>query len=890
MSFNKRILSAGAAPFVNSKNFKAITYAGNGGTQAITGLGFQPDFVWIKNRTSNGQSPLIQDSTRGTGSTKVLFSSETSLEGTYGQYGHVSAFGTDGFTVVDGDGEHTNSSNKNYVAWCWKAGGGTTSSNTDGTNIDSTVQVNADAGFSIVQFTTPGTFSGSNTVGHGLGVTPNLIIMKSTSTAGENWMVHHTDLGNGGYIRLNTTGASGTSGNLFTGTSSTVFNPADTSAPNISYISYCFANVDGFSKFGSYTGNGSANGPIVETGFEPAFLMIKRTDTADSWVIHDNKRDLVNPRKKYLLANATNAEAADLDGIDFLSNGFQLKDDYAYYNASGGTYIYMAFAADPDTEAPTLADSFDVQTYNMTGGSDYDLSFAFKPQFVITKTRDEDERWSWGDIIRGNNSNLSSNDTNAVSTTNQWRVKDWYAGATSVTIAQHASTNTSNVSYAWKADDNEPTIFGGPAKAVYKFEDNANDVTGTYNGTANSITYATGNFNKAAVFNGSSGDIDLPADIESSTMAVSLWAYLDDNAPTNQIIIEFDNGYGLNFPSFASGKLAAQWANSNANHTLSNVALSNGQWYHIAANFRSGATDLYINGVKQTTGGTADDYLTADQNTIGSRRSGEFFDGMIDQVRIYNGNFQQLHVDELYAETASDNDDLELGGPPETIVSANANAGFSIVKYDGQTTALKIPHGLSAAPNMIIAKNISSSGKSWTVFHSSLGAGKILRLESAGAEITNDVFWGGTSNAPNATTFSVGVNNDTNAENGSAYQIIAYCFHSVSGYSKFGSYTGGGSTNPTITVGFTPDWVMVKKATGTMTGSSGWTIVDSARHPGTPSYDNGNVLYANGSLVEQDDDNQRGFIITSTGFSPNGNYLPTNNSGDTYIYAAFKIN
>ena len=142
-----------------------------------------------------------------------------------------------------------------------------------------------------------------------------------------------------------------------------------------------------------------------------------------------------------------------------------------------------------------------------------------------------------------------------------------------------------------------------------------------------------------------------------------------------------------------------------------------------------------------------------------------------------------------------------------------------------------------------------------------------------------------------ATTFgfatgAVGVN----SVNKSGNEYIAYCWHSVSGYSKFGSYTGGGNTNPTINVGFAPDWLMVKKATGTATGSTGWTMVDSARHPGTPTYDNGNVLYADDNLAEQDDDNERGFIITSTGFSPNGNYNPTNNSGDTYIYMAFKMN
>ena len=230
-------------------------------------------------------------------------------------------------------------------------------------------------------------------------------------------------------------------------------------------------------------------------------------------------------------------------------------------------------------------------------------------------------------------------------------------------------------------------------------------------------------------------------------------------------------------------------------------------------------------------------------------------------------------------------------GSINSIVSTNSNAGFSIVQYVGDgVNGRTVGHGLSSEPEVIIIKS-RSSASFWAVYHKyNTGSSgnpetEYVRINSTNATATTSVYWGNT--APTSSVFSIGTDTDVNKSNDTN---IAYCWHSVSGYSKIGSYTGGGNTNPTINVGFKPDFLMVKKATGTVTGSDGWTIVDSARHPGTPPYDNGNVLYANDDLTEQDDNDIRGFTITSTGFSPNGNYSVTNNSGDTYIYMAFKIN
>jgi hypothetical protein len=209
-------------------------------------------------------------------------------------------------------------------------------------------------------------------------------------------------------------------------------------------------------------------------------------------------------------------------------------------------------------------------------------------------------------------------------------------------------------------------------------------------------------------------------------------------------------------------------------------------------------------------------------------------------------------------------------GTTTSQVSANPDAGFSIVKYTGGGS-VNVGHGLSSAPDLIINKITNASG-GWVVYNSISGTGKYLYLNSTASIGTDSVVF----SAVTDTTF-------THNWSGNSYSYINYCFHSVDGYQKVGSYTGGGNTNPTINVGFTPTWLMVKRVTG---GTGGWTIVDNKRHPGTPSYVNGNVLYADEALAEQDDNNIRGFNITSTGFTPNGNYATTNNNGDTYIYLA----
>jgi hypothetical protein len=327
--------------------FNIALYTGNGtaigsGGKAVTGLGFQPDFVWIKGRSGATDHSLF-DAIRGT--TKLLESNTTDAESTQSE--SLTTFGSDGFTV--GSLAQVNTNTATYVGWAWKANGAGVS-NTAG-SITSTVSANATAGISVVTYT--GNGSASATVGHGLGVAPKMIIVKSRSNA-YGWNVYHSSLGAGAYINLNATTGSQSSTTPWANTSpaSTVFTIGTTGTGwnnenNVTYVAYCFAEIAGFSKFGSYTGNGSTDGPFVFTGFRPRFVFVKRTDTTGDWVIHDTARSPYNQANAVLYPNLSNAEDTSFNQIDILSNGFKCRSTNTNTNASGGTYVFMAFAEAP---------------------------------------------------------------------------------------------------------------------------------------------------------------------------------------------------------------------------------------------------------------------------------------------------------------------------------------------------------------------------------------------------------------------------------------------------------------------------------------------------------------------------------------------------------------
>jgi hypothetical protein len=330
-----------------NKVMDATLWTGNGSTQVIVNQSqFRPDFVWIKSR-NNGYNNALYDSVRGTG--KALFSNASEAEATVNDF---TAFNSNGFTVDGSTRFETNKNGTTYVGWQWQAGQGSTSSNTSG-SITSTVSVNTTAGFSVATYTGNGT-SGA-TVGHGLGVAPKVILLKSRSVAA-NWTGYFAVLGNGFNLILNSTAASsGSSDWNSTSPTSTVFTLGSGSRNNqntTTYVAYCWAEIAGFSKFGSYTGNGSADGPMIYTGFRPKYIMIKSSSIAGEWALYDVPRDLYNPMGLgggRLRANTADAEtgADSAQYIDFLSNGFKIRNASGFDNDSGATYIYMAFASNP---------------------------------------------------------------------------------------------------------------------------------------------------------------------------------------------------------------------------------------------------------------------------------------------------------------------------------------------------------------------------------------------------------------------------------------------------------------------------------------------------------------------------------------------------------------
>ena len=325
--------------------FNTKLYTGNFSSgHAITGVGFQPDWTWIKDR-SDTSSHTITDAVRG--ATKTIVSNDSNGENI--SPNHLQSFNSDGFTV--GQSNAVNQSGVSNVSWNWRAATGAGSANTDG-SINADASVNTTSGFSIVAYSGNGT-SGA-TVGHGLGVIPKMIIVKRRNAVG-GWIVYNETLGNTKIMELEEMAGSQTSSAAWNNTSptSSVFTLGDYTSTNQSggtYVAYCFASVQGYSKFGNYTGNGNDDGSFIYTGFKPAFVLVKRTDTTGNWGLIDNTRDPFNVTYHFLQPNVSDAEfipSGPQAAFDFCSQGFKCRSTNGAINASGGTYIYMAFAEAP---------------------------------------------------------------------------------------------------------------------------------------------------------------------------------------------------------------------------------------------------------------------------------------------------------------------------------------------------------------------------------------------------------------------------------------------------------------------------------------------------------------------------------------------------------------
>ena len=323
------------------KQFNCVTYTGNAGSNSITGLGFKPDFCWIKKRNSTGGAAMVNSTIGGQ---KVLQSNNTDAEGSSSPF---QTFDADGFTL-DGTSSYLGNFNGNsdtYVAWCWKANGGTTSSNSDGT-ITTTLQVGK--GFSIGTYT--GT--GSNaTVGHGLGAIPDFTIFRERGSSG-NWAVtSQKNMSSNDHNLYLQTDQAQSDGNYFQNTAMTssvisIGTHADINGSSNTYVMYNWINIQGYQRFGKYTGNGNANGPFIYTGFRPRMIFVKLLNSAGDWWIQDTARSTFNPADKYIAWNRTDAEATGID-VDFLSNGFKIRTSSGDFNSNGAEILYGAWGDVP---------------------------------------------------------------------------------------------------------------------------------------------------------------------------------------------------------------------------------------------------------------------------------------------------------------------------------------------------------------------------------------------------------------------------------------------------------------------------------------------------------------------------------------------------------------
>ena len=656
--------------------FNTKLWTGDGNARSITGIGFDPDFVWIKKRGNDTKSHRVFDSVRG--ANNVIYADLNNDQDT--PTNELTAFVSGGFSLGNASAVNDAASDT-YVSWNWKAGG-TAVANNDGT-IASQVSASPESGFSIVKYTGSGT--AGSTVGHGLSAKPELIIIKNLD-GDIGWIAYDTVNNVIGYLHLEDSLLDSRRSWAVNNTdpTSTLVTLGNNQATNNTgnFIMYCFHSVDGYQRIGSYIGNGSTVGPFVYTGFEPAWIIIKQINADNHWVIKDNKRSTSNPREERLKANVNNIEDTGAD-VDFFTNGFQIKSSSNEVNDNNDTYLFYAIAGNPDTTAPTKANSFGIKLYTGDDSNNRDITgLGFKPDFLWIKRRGSEPHALY-DSVRGPNLQLTTHNT-----------------------------------------DTEATN------------------SGSYLGMS---SFDADGFN------------------------------VGNNGGTNRAPHDY-----------------VAWAWKGLDHDRNLPAINN--------------------------------------------------DGSI-----------------------------------TSLVSANIEAGFSIVSYRGNASSgATVGHGLGGELDFLIVKSTNLT-QAWNVYVKGVTDtnAKYLRLNEPNNIYTtvNPRFIPGNFND---NVFSIG---SDNACNGNNDDYIAYCFRSISGYSKVGTYSGAGSSGKTISTGFQPRFILIKRIDDSSNNTS-WAIYDSERGGTKPIRPNTSGDETSASTTE--------ISFTSTGIS-----IPTsstsgliNESGDTYIYLA----
>ena len=880
-------------PTSQAEGFNTVLYKGTGATQSITGVGFSPDFVWIKTR-SNVASHSIFDSIRGVNNWLASDSPDAAFGG---QTDLLTSFGSDGFSLGANTGSKTvNKSGQNFVAWCWDAGSGSPASNTDG-SITSTVKANQAKGFSIVSYT--GT--GSNaTVGHGLSVAPSMIIVKNRSSA-SNWYVGHdgvdaTSPWNYRMI-LQDTDARANDGAAWNDTAptSSVFSIGTSGATNGSgnaMIAYCFSEVAGYSKIGSYTGNGSSTGPVITTGFRPAFVMFKVTSTTASWVINDSIRNPYNTADKYLIPNNSNAEGT-LATVDFTSNGFQLRTADSSWNQSGQTYIYMAFADTRNTafnnDASGNKNNWTPNNINSnaSGQSTYDLMTD-----VPTLTSEDAANYATMNPVDKNDGSYSDGNLGIVTGT--------VGGST-----QRGSIYFDSGKYYWEY---LPISNGGISAPGFETLNNGTYTPQFYQADNGLYYNGGGTISYGATF-GNNDLIGIAVDADNRTVEFfkngvsqglissansgisvgdTIIPFVSDRnvAQTTTAAINFGqrpfaytpptgfkklNTYNLPMPTIADGSdyfNVALWTGTGATQNITGLGFQPDMVWGKSRSlaYSPQPYDIVRGATKQLT--------TSSTNAEATVSGVDSFDSDGFTIGSNNGLNQTSGTFVAWSWKANGSGVSNTDGSITSTVSANTSSGFSIVGYTATNTTGTVGHGLGVAPNMIIVKD-RQDASNWYVYHTSIGATNRIWLNTTAASTSDSTAWNNTS--PTATVFSVGT-----STNYLTHNHIAYCFAPIEGYSAFGSYTGNGSADgPFVYTGFRPACIIVKQTNAV----TDWMIHDSARDPYNVVKHrlHPNFPYAESTNIDLYD-------FTSSGFKLRTSTSSWNASGGTYIYAAFAEN
>ncbi len=869
-----------------NQGMDVVTYTGNGGTQSISSLAFQPDFLWIKRRDTSYHN-YLWDSIRGI--TKELHTDLDYGEGT--ATNKLASFDSDGFTIKNQDG--VNGNGFTYVAWAWKAGG-TASSNTDGT-ITSSVSVNNTYGFSIVSYTGA---SGNQSFGHGLGVKPKFIAIKNRSNSANWFAMFDTGAASYQYGHLNTADAfAAASAQPVSNTTVTLGNNNSWfGAAGDNYVAYCWSEVAGFSKFGSYSSDGSTQ--TIDCGFKPAYVLIKSSSLSYDWLVYDNKRGNANLRP-----NSSSAEGTQsANTVNFSANGFSVPYDASgsINGTSGSTYVFAAFASKPSGEGidslvdtPTNGDTAsdtgaggeitgNYATWNPLSNGGVDLSNgnldvsngaaheAVRSTIKLPATGKYYVEFTQLTFGTSTVAAFGIDYSNATTPPNWSAADKIYLGINPSTIyirrsgtalqipsgTPAASGNVMQVAYdadskkLWLGLDNtwydsSAGTTGNPSSGANPTESNlepgfllcnVHDATGSLNAGQRAFSFAA------------------PTGFKSLNTA---------NLPT-PTIADSSQYFDTKLFTGTGSTLALTMANSELSPDFVWIKNRNSTYQHLLFDAVRGATK-YLKSDATSAEAT-------NGSTLASFDSNGFTLGGDNEINRSSYTYAAWAWD-AGTSTVSNTD-----GSITSQVRASQTAGFSICSYTGTGANATFGHGLNAAPEMVIIKQRNGTGF-WVVGHKDLPftSDYYMSLNTSDQVSTGAGGAAWQSTAPTSSVVSIG---SSGVLNGSGNTHIAYCFAPVAGYSAVGSYTGNGSSSdgPFIFTGFKVAFLMVKIRSG---GSNNWTITDNKRE----GYNSSNSkLFPNTSGAENTGSD---FDLLSNGFRCVTSHSMTNWSGRDFIYFAF---